>query len=132
MAKTFKAPYRVGGDKKALKNKLVSNNFNLISDMVWQGIKFTIEDIKSDEPYGNGTPQNKLMRQAWLSKKLHDSFKVFYQLVGYSEEDALKLTDNAIGIVKESTDSSIKEINLRLLGENYFFADAIIKGLKSK
>lgn len=132
MSKSFKAPYRVGGENKTLTSKFVAKNVSLITDMMWQGLKFTIEEIRSDAPYGDGSPTNKLLRQQWLTSRLCDSFKVFYQMVGHCEKDAVKLADNAIDIIKSSAERTISEINIELIVKNWYLADTVLKEQKTK
>ena len=55
MSKKMRAPYRVGANNNNPLSKFINENINAISDLVWQGLKYTMEEIKSDAPYGDGS-----------------------------------------------------------------------------
>ncbi len=126
-----RAPYRVGVEKKTPKKDFVSNNINAISDLVWQGLKYTMEEIKSAAPYGDGSPTNKLLRNAYLSEVLEKGFYNFYRLVDYSHKDALILSENAMKIWKDNGNESVSDIIDILLMENMFLAPITIEKIKT-
>ena len=80
MKNKIKAPFRVGVNTKALTAKFIERNHAVISDMMWQGFKFLIEEIRSDAPYGDGSPENKVLRQLYLKECLLNGFITFYQI----------------------------------------------------
>lgn len=127
-----RAPYRVGANNNSPISKFINENINAISDLVWQGLKYTMEEIKSDAPYGDGSPQNKLLRRYYLSEVLAEGFYKFYRLVNYKHEDALILAKNAMKIWKEHAKESVSDVNSILLAKNMFLANATIAKAKDK
>lgn len=132
MAKKNRAPFRVGAEKKTLNNEFISKNIVAISDLVWQGLKYTMEEMKSAAPYGDGSPTNKMLRNYYLSEVLEQGFYNFYRLVDYNHKDALILKENAMKIWKEHAKESISDVNSILLAENMFLANATIAMAKDK
>lgn len=132
MAKKIRAPFRVGAENKTLNNEFISKNIVAISDLVWQGLKYTMEEMKSAAPYGDGSPTNKMLRNYYLSEVLEQGFYNFYRLVDYNHKDALILKENAMKIWKEHPKESISDVNSILLAENMFLANATIAMAKDK
>lgn len=132
MAKKMRAPYRVGVEKKSLNNEFLSENISAISDLVWQGLKYTMEEMKSAASYGDGSPTNKMFRNYYLSEVLEQGFYNFYRLVNYNHKDALILKENAMKIWKEHANESVSDVNTILLAENMFLAKATIAKVKDE
>ena len=126
MKYNFKAPYRVGGHNKTLTSNFIVNNAEHISDLMWQGIKFIMTELKSDAPYGDGSPTNLALRKCHLTATLEKGFYNFYRIVGYCDKEAQTLTANAMKIWNSHTNDSISNINTILLIENMFLAQGTI------
>ena len=126
MANKMRAPYRVGDEKKTLNSEFISKNITAISDLMWQGLKFIMTELKSDAPYGDGSPTNLVMRKIFLTQTLENGFHNFYRMVEYSEKEAKILTANAMKIWKSNAKNSVSNIGTLLLVENMFLAKATI------
>ncbi len=132
MTKKTRAPYRVGANNNSPNSKLINEIICDISDLVWQGLKYTMEELKSSAPYGDGSPTNKLLRNYYLKGVLDKGFYYFYRLVNYSHTDALILKENAMKIWKEHYEASVSDIDTKLLAENMWGdQDTIAKAKKS-
>ena len=126
MSKKIKGPFRIGCNNKSSIADFVVKNTESISDMMWQGLKFIMTQIKSDSLFGYESQTHITLRKMYLTQVLEKGFYNFYRMVNYNDKEARILTANAMKIWKTNANASISDINMKLLAENMYLAEATI------